>query len=722
MGWLAALLLLTAAPMPAQEAPKDGEKQPPAAYAWWEATPLDRSDGESVLYLPQEESQPPTLAAGRWIVCAGGSDLATACEVLLLERPESLPSDREPLLERVAVEGEVFMGRFPARKASIGVVPANLAGRRPFLAPLGLEEGELVREVSTEEDGTFALPPLVPGDWRLSITLPGGRLELTEAFTLPAAQNLLPPGSPTDALAVWNLGELRFDDGSRLEVRVVDDHGMPLPDAVVGAFQGEAVESTVFFDARTDDEGLAVLRGLRPGLPVDVSCTAAGYEGLGQRFEVPPPAWSCSLPPLAGLSGTVLDDAEEPVPGAEVLLAALERSVRVGEGGDFEITDLPAGDYRLEIGAPGFRVEALEVSLAPGDRRALDPVTLIPGELLVGRVVQEGKIPQQGQTVQEPAEQPVAGATVTQVGPPAADTASTDGEGDFELQVDPAEPLRLQVRAEGFPATEKEIRGDGWRQGGPVRLVLRPGGEIEILAWDEERDRPCSGCEFHVAGPRSFRLRTDASGRAVSKVLAPGRYSVQRSLARSEGPVVRVRSGDTARWVTVVPSETTTVRFGERSSELRLTFRPPLPQGWVVSARGPGWLRRPERRASGFWTLRRRPGEAVRLSISDRAGREIVAGSIPASFEADDFDVELPQTYVAGHLLRRDAPLAGVRIHVLDAVDGGERARVRSDADGRFGVPFLPPGTYRLVVADEVAQVFSLAKASHLDLREIDLP
>jgi len=708
--WAAALMLLISAPVLPQDAPRGGEEKAPTTFSWWEATPLGRSGSEPILYLPEKESQPPTLAAGRWIVCAGGSDVATSCEVHLLERSEPLPSDGEPLEERVAVQGTVFIGRFPADKASIGVIPATLAARRPFSVPLELEEDKLVREVPTDADGSFTLPPLVPGDWKLSITLPGGRFELTEAFTLPSAQTLLPPDSPADVVAIWNVGELRFDEGSRLEVQVVDEHGMPLPGAVVGASQGKSAQTTVFFEAQTDDNGLALLRGLDPVMPVHVSCGAAGYERSGQGFEIPPPDWLCSLQPLAGVSGTVLDDSEEPLSGATVRLAALERSVRTGEAGDYEMADLPAGDYRLEISAPGFRVEVFEVSLVAGDRRTLEPVSLFPGEQLVGQVVQEH------------AEQPVAGASVTQVGPPAADTALTGDDGHFELLVDPSESLRVQVKAKGFPPTEQEIQEDAWRQGEPVRLILRPGGEIEILAWDEELDTPCSGCEFHIAGQRTFRLETDATGRALSEVLAPGRYSVQRSLARSEGPVVRVRSGDTARWVTVKPSKTTTVRFGEPSSELRLAFRPPLPQGWIVSAQGPGWLRRPEKQPSGWWALRRRPGEAVRLSVSDRTGREIVTGDIPASFEADRFDIELPESQVVGHLLREDAPLAGERIHVIDAVDGGVRATVRSDPEGRFGVPFLPPGTYRLIVADQVAHVFSLSTASQLDLREIQLP
>ena len=75
--------------------------------------------------------------------------------------------------------------------------------------------------------------------------------------------------------------------------------------------------------------------------------------------------------PAGNATGTVVDPSGRAVPGAKVMVrnaaTLVERSVSTNSEGIFEIPGLPAGEYRLRVSAPGFRlttVEALTVEVA----------------------------------------------------------------------------------------------------------------------------------------------------------------------------------------------------------------------------------------------------------------------------------------------------------------------------------------------------------------------
>jgi hypothetical protein len=677
------------------------------ATRWLEATPLAGKEEPQIL-LDEDLAAPLELEGGRWMICVGGETTAVRCGSTLSEGGSEAVPESGPGTEIV---GTVLVGGRAAPGARISVVPEGLASRRRFTVPLAWdrESKALVRDVGTDAEGKFRIPPLVPGDYLLEVVPKGGQIQTVGPFSLPAPERLLARGQdPAEVQAVWDLGELSFDSGMSVEVLVTDLAGAPLPRAQVGGAQGEPPE-VIFFETEADEEGKAVLSGLDSSTPVQIVCVAQGYARMSGRFEVPPSSTHCAMEELASASGEVLDESEEPVHGAVVALAGLDRNVRTDQDGVFSFNELTASTYELEISAPGFRVETIEITLEAGESLELEPLVLHPGETLLGEVVEAS------------GGNPLEGATVEVIDPPGGASTVTDEDGLFELEADPDHPPVVRIEAAGYPRHREEVPASAFEDGERVRFELRPGGRIEVRAWSQEGDAPCAACEFSISGhgERWPKLVTGSEGAAISGLLHEGRYAVTRVQVRSTGSVVRVSSGLDVRWADVAAGETVTVEFGEPTLPLQVQFRPAPPSDWMLWARGADWNRQAEALGAGVFRLRRRPGESLDLILRGPDGESLHAGTLPAEFDRETLEKDLPAGRVEGRLVQAEAPAQGVDLAVLDARQGTRRATVRSGEDGAFAVPFLPTGTYYLVVGSHVLRTFSVAAGSDVVLNEI---
>lgn len=679
-------MLLLATVVLAMAAPAAADSPP---MAWLEATPLFASEAPAVVVEPAAEASfgERDFEPGLWLVCAGAEGLGLSCDSVHVE-PGGRPA-APVLAPGVEVTGIVRVGRFPAVEAHMALVPAQLRSRRRVTLPLGWEEREreLSREAVTDEKGRFTLPPLSPGDYRLEIRLPGGRLVHPEPFTVPPPEHLLPRGrDPRQVQAVLDLGELSMDDGLRVEVLVTDEGGAPIPGAQVGGSQGERLD-TVFFETRAGEDGVAVLTGIDPALPLSLVCVASGYARMRSTFDVVPATTTCILPKLALVRGRVLDPDEEPLSEGVVQIEGGDRSATTGDDGGFELPDLPARPYHLVVSAPGYRVEEIDVELAAGQELELPPVVLLPGEELAGRVV-----------ARESGE-PVAGASVRATAPPGR-SATTDEDGTFAVTVDPERAVTLEVTAAGFAPLTSTLAAGSADQEEPVRLELDRGGRIRVVADDPAEEGPCVGCAFLVEGAGVMeRLVTDGAGQSVSELVAAGEYRVAGVRERSLGGVVTVQTGDNAKQAAVEPGEITTVRFESARDTLTVRVFPSPPPGWRLSADGPGWSRQLDLQ-DGTAVLRREPGEAVELSLWRPGGASTHVAGIPPSYDEPRLDVELPPAGVSGRLLREsEAPAAGVLLRLLSPT-GEARATVLTGVDGSFHVSHLAPGVYTLAAGD----------------------
>ena len=99
----------------------------------------------------------------------------------------------------------------------------------------------------------------------------------------------------------------------------------------------------------------------------------------------------------ADLSGTITDPSGARVPNAMVIASGSENRevTRANAAGEWGFSGIPAGDYTVEVQAPGFKAASRTITLAPGQRATLDHA------LQVGSVRQNIKVIAQGQPRRE---------------------------------------------------------------------------------------------------------------------------------------------------------------------------------------------------------------------------------------------------------------------------------------------------------------------------------
>ncbi|MHB8652955.1 MAG: MG2 domain-containing protein [Terriglobia bacterium] len=89
---------------------------------------------------------------------------------------------------------------------------------------------------------------------------------------------------------------------------------------------------------------------------------------------------------LAEIAGTVTDVSGAVVPGATVKVREVSkrktRTTKSDASGQFTLSNLPAGDYKVQVSMPGFRAASREFTLQPRDRAVLSVI------LNVGQVTQ----------------------------------------------------------------------------------------------------------------------------------------------------------------------------------------------------------------------------------------------------------------------------------------------------------------------------------------------
>jgi len=87
------------------------------------------------------------------------------------------------------------------------------------------------------------------------------------------------------------------------------------------------------------------------------------------------------------LTGTVVDETGNPLPGAHIIVTELERGTVSGREGNFEMENLPPGTYVIQVSMVGYGRLSLEITLEEGGVRQvtleLQPITLTSGEIRI---------------------------------------------------------------------------------------------------------------------------------------------------------------------------------------------------------------------------------------------------------------------------------------------------------------------------------------------------
>lgn len=123
----------------------------------------------------------------------------------------------------------------------------------------------------------------------------------------------------------------------------------------------------------------------------EVAITRSGTQAI--RFDAPPGqggVWAVTLRAeyvLSRIEGQVVDVQGVHVVGARVALmnGSMEvAEIAIGGEGAFRFDNLPPGDYRIVLGAPGYTSRELPLTVHPGETLRLGNIVLNPVAALAG--------------------------------------------------------------------------------------------------------------------------------------------------------------------------------------------------------------------------------------------------------------------------------------------------------------------------------------------------
>lgn len=481
-----------------------------------------------------------------------------------------------------------------------------------------------VVQTRTAADGIFRLAASPGRDPGLAAAAPG----YVPVFQAEVAEDLTLPLRPA----------------ALLSGQVEDAAGRPIAGARVRALPAgeESFGFASSVETRSARDGKFRLRGLSPGSSWRLQTTAEGFApgeqpaATGEPGQSPPPV-RIVLGPGTTLAGRLLDPADRPVPGVEVVLQPSPEmmgmdwspgeEIRATSGADgrFHLAHLGAGSLDLRTAHPDFAPAERREIQVPGRTAALDlgDLRLVPAATLEGRVTDEGGAPLAGVSVSSLVEQDFSRPPVI------PETVQTGPDGRFRL------------------------RG------------LTPGQRIDVMA-----QRP-GYVSFEAPGVEVPRAEP------LDIVLHAERTLAGRVVDRAGLPVVQAR-------ILVVKSQEVSLGDGASSSHGLSTAGQTDPEGRFVLTQLEAGLLNLRIEASGF---RPRTLQGVRIPERDE----------PSPLEV----VLEPGTVLEGRVLTASGtPAAGVWVLAspFPQTRGQKLSGEETDADGRYRMTDLGDGRHEVQV------------------------
>lgn len=563
--------------------------------------------------------------------------------------------------------------------------------------------------------------------WPMALTDSAGQVELVASDTSPLIVHVLTedgqhqatrlemPGGESEEPAI-----VLLEPVARVAGRVQGPDGRPVRGALVWpagrASAAVLSDSAGRFAWRSRARPEWTVQARAPGFLPYYTSFEPGSSGLTQL--------DLELAPAAAIRGRVVDASGTPVAGVDVeaipisddqMTEALrrdriERSSTSDAAGRFEIRLLdPAGTYQLAVAKDGFTTTRIILDeLRPHEALELSDLRLQRGRRLFGRVL-------------DLEERPIAQAEVRLRGGGLAADASdseppvahTDHAGRFELVADPGTSFDLLARARGFaPFTVRGVRLPPGRDAVDLgTLILAPGVTVHGVVQDAA-GKPLAGAEAWMLDelPENAPVRTpERPADAVAD--AEGRFEIPDLEAGRQLHLLADLAGflaATSRGVEAPTTEPVVIVLGPASTV----------QGVVVDSEG-----QPVPRAEV--SLRPRIGKApppatptwwLETVLCDDRGRFVLQDVAPGPARIEAFAEGFQPGDEHTLEIARGATLAGLRLvlergSVLEgwitsesgeALEGARvsiaRASSRSDADGRYRVTGVAPGSRQVDV------------------------
>lgn len=207
---------------------------------------------------------------------------------------------------------------------------------------------------------------------------------------------------------------------------------------------------------------------------------------------------------VATLTGTVIDDAGQPVASANVFLAGTQRGTATDAQGRYRLTNVPLGAHRLVASSIGYTTGAEDLVLRrAGEEKRVD-FRLKRSEVALGEVTVESERDEKWQQRYERFRRRFLGESVNAaqteiVNPFVLDFRERMGT----LEATASEPLVIENRALGYRVrydlTDFEARSDyNFFHGEPLFEELQPADAAEAARWQANRRKAYLGSPRHL--------------------------------------------------------------------------------------------------------------------------------------------------------------------------------------------------------------------------------
>jgi protocatechuate 3,4-dioxygenase beta subunit len=479
------------------------------------------------------------LGAGGYVLRATrGGDVSRPSPEVLLDKS----GDRPPVVRLALAPGWMLSGRviddqgrpLPTAEVRVDALP----GEDPL--------PELVRP---DLAGSWRAGPLNAGEYRLTPRQPG--------FVARRAMQLMLGASTVGGDRPQILELVR---GADIAGRVVDRRGAPVAGAVVRGLVPGREDLSVIADrlplaaeaaglpsgaghalGRTrstsaDSGGRFHLADMLPGRVI-VEIDRAGSvpfrsSGLrlapGQRLDL----GSIALRDGVRITGRIVDEADAPIEGARVVLAAGPGSgaagpdvVAVSDGAGQFATAALDGVHELRVSATGMQSQSRAVQVTAAAPPTLTVRLARADALLEGSVHDEvGRPLARARVIAWPP--PVAGDDPMDRASPLA-SALTDAGGHFQLQRLPRGPLVVEVKHGDYPGVSQTVEvGNSARAS--ITIAVPVPGAIEGEVREKVTGAVISTYRIEARGPDgrlAGATRKNGAGFMLSRLL-PGRWTL----------------------------------------------------------------------------------------------------------------------------------------------------------------------------------------------------